>query len=364
MVVGVPKEIKEGENRVAATPAGVHVLVAAGHRVLVQRGAGRGSGIGDPEYRKAGAVICESAPEVWGEAEMVLKVKEPLPEEYGFLRPGLVVFTYLHLASDAGLIRTMLDASVIAVGYETVETADGRLPLLVPMSEVAGRLGPQIAARYLETDYGGRGILLAGAPGVPPADVVIIGCGTVGINAAYIAVGMGAQVAILDINHERLKYLDDVMHGRVITIYSTPLNVARTVQYADVVLGTVLVPGARAPVVVTEEMVASMKRGAVIVDVSVDQGGCVATTRPTTHGKPTFKAHGVIHYGVPNMPGAVPRTATFALTNATLPYALKLANLGVERALEQDESLRRGLNLWHGEIRHAGVTEAYEAAGG
>ena len=362
MIVGVPKEIKEGEGRVAVTPAGVHALVAAGHRVVVERRAGLGSGIGDPEYRKVGAVLLDSAAEVWGEAEMILKVKEPLPSEYGFLRPDLIVFTYLHLASDLDLTRTLLDAKVLAIGYETVEMPDGRLPLLVPMSEVAGRLSTQIAARYLETDYGGRGILLAGAPGVPPADVVILGCGTVGINAAYIAVGMGAQVAIIDVNHQRMQYLDDVMHGRVITIYSTPMNVARAVAYADVVIGTVLVPGARAPIVVTEEMVASMKRGSVIVDVAVDQGGCVETTRLTTHAKPTYKVHGVIHYGVPNMPGAVPRTATFALTNATLPYVLKLANLGVERALAEDEALRRGLNLWRGEIRHAGVADAYESA--
>jgi alanine dehydrogenase len=361
LIIGVPKEIKEGENRVAATPAGVDALVRSGHRVLVQAGAGRGSGIRDSEYRKAGATICAQAEEVWHEADMVIKVKEPLPPELGFLRSGLIIFTYLHLASNPSLTKALLEADVIALGYETVQTADGRLPLLTPMSEVAGRLCPQIGAHYLQSHCGGRGVLLPGVPGVAPADAVIIGCGTVGVNAAYILAGMGAQVTMLDVSHTRLKYLDDVMQGRVITLYSTPLQIARVVEFADLLIGAVLVPGARAPVVVSEEMVASMKRGSVIIDVAVDQGGCVATTRATTHSKPTYKVHGVIHYAVPNMPAAVPRTATFALTNATIPYILKIADLGIEKAMAEDEALSRGLNIWRGEIRHPGVLEALSA---
>lgn len=358
LIVGVPTEIKQGENRVAATPAGVDALVRHGHRVLLQSGAGRGSGLRDAEYRKAGAVVCAEAEEVWSEADIIVKVKEPLPSEFSLMRPGLVIFTYLHLASDKGLIGALLDADVVGLAYETVQTPSGKLPLLTPMSEVAGRLCPQVGAHYLEAHHGGRGTLLPGVPGVAPADVVIIGCGTVGVNAAYILAGMGAQVTMVDLDHDRLKYLDDVMHGRVITLYSTPLHIARALEFADLVIGAVLVPGARAPVVASEEMVASMKRGAVVIDVAVDQGGCIATTRPTTHAKPTYRHRGVVHYAVPNMPAAVPRTATFALTNATLPYVLKLADLGVERALAEDEALGRGLNVRRGEICHPAVAQA------
>lgn len=361
MIVGVPREIKEGENRVAATPAGVDVLVRSGHRVLVETRAGKGSGLRDSEYRKAGAIISATAAEVWGEADMIVKVKEPLPSEFGLLRPGLALFTYLHLASNPDLTRALLEADVIALGYETVQTSDGRLPLLTPMSEVAGRLCPQVGAHYLQAHAGGRGVLLPGVPGVAPADVVILGCGTVGVNAAFILAGMGAQVTMMDINHDRLKYLEDVMYGRVITVYSTPLQVARTVEFADLVVGAVLIPGARAPVVITEDMVSSMKRGAVLIDVAVDQGGCVATTHPTTHAKPVYKVHGVLHYAVPNMPASVPRTATFALTNATIPYVQKLVDQGVEAALASDEALARGLNIWRGAIRHPGVAEAMSA---
>ncbi len=362
MIIGVPKEIKQGENRVAITPYGVDALVRRGHVVLVEKAAGVASGITDAAYAGAGATVVETAEEVWRQADMVMKVKEPLPAEYDFLRPGLIVFTYLHLASAPELIKVLLEREVIAIGYETVQLDDGRLPLLAPMSEVAGRLCPQIGATLLQAQHGGRGILLSGVPGVPPADVVVIGCGTVGTNAAVLTAGMGAQVTIIDLAHDRLKYIDDVMHGRVITVYSTPLRVAEAVRYADLVIGAVLVPGARAPVVVTEEMVAQMKRGSVIIDVAVDQGGCVETTRPTTHAEPTYVVHGVIHYAVPNMPAAVPRTATFALTNATLPYALKIADMGVDQALKQDSALARGLNVYRGEIRHPAVEEAYRAA--
>lgn len=362
MVIGIPREIKPGERRVAATPAGVHALATSGHRVIIESGAGRKSGFSNRDYRRAGAEVVATAEQVWGEADLVLKVKEPLPPEYPYLRRGLVIFTYLHLASAPELAAVLRHREVIAIGYETVQRPDGRLPLLMPMSEVAGRLCPQIGARLLEARGGGRGILLGGVPGVPPADVVVIGCGTVGLNAAYIAAGMGAQVKMFDINHDRLKYLDDVMHGRVATIYSTPLRIAQAVSYADLVIGAVLVPGARAPVVVTEEMVASMKRGAAIIDVAVDQGGCVETTVPTTHARPTYKVHGVIHYAVPNMPAAVPRTSTIALGNATLPYVMKIAALGVEEAVRQDESLARGVNIWFDEIRHPAVARAVAEA--
>ncbi|MBC7288129.1 MAG: alanine dehydrogenase [Armatimonadetes bacterium] len=362
MVIGVPKEIKEGENRVAVTPYGVHALVQRGHVVLVEEGAGQASGITDDAFAESGAKLVGTAAEVWNEAEMVLKVKEPLPEEYEHLRPGLTIFTYLHLASDPELTRVLLERDVIAVGYETVQLEDGSLPLLAPMSEVAGRLCPQIGAALLQANSGGRGILLSGVPGVPPADVVVVGCGTVGTNAAVLSAGMGAQVTIIDVNHRRLKYIDDVMHGRVITMYSTPLRIAEAIRYADLVIGAVLVPGARAPVIITEEMVASMKPGSVIIDVAVDQGGCVETTRPTTHSNPTYTLHGVIHYAVPNMPAAVPRTATFALTNATLPYVMKIADMGLDEACRADPSLARGINVYRGEIRHPAVRESFSGA--
>jgi alanine dehydrogenase len=359
MLIGVPREIKDGENRVALTPAGVVALRHHGHTVLVQADAGRGSGYTDDEYRGAGAAVATDAKEVWGQAQLLLKVKEPLPQEYPYLRPDLVLFTYLHLASSESLTRALLDAGVTALGYETVQTESGTLPLLIPMSEVAGKMAVQIGARYLECDFGGRGTLVGGVPGVPPAEVVIIGCGLVGINAAKVAMGLGAHVTILDVNHERLRYLDDIMHGNVITVYSNPLTVARAASYADLLVGAVLVPGARAPKLVTEDMVRGMKRGSVIVDVAVDQGGCIETTRPTSHSDPIYVLHGVIHYAVPNIPAAVPRTATQALTNATISYALDVADHGLDQALERNSALRHGLNVRGGRVIHPAVAAAF-----
>jgi alanine dehydrogenase len=359
MLVGVPREIKDGENRVAITPAGVTALRRHGHQVLVETCAGQGSDYDDAEYREAGADIASTAREVFAQAQLLLKVKEPLPQEYALLRADLVLFTYLHLASSESLTRALLDSGVTAIGYETVQTDSGALPLLIPMSEVAGKMAVQIGARYLESDFGGRGTLVGGVPGVPPAEVVIIGCGVVGINAAKVGIGLGAQVTILDLDHERLRYLDDIMHGNLITVYSNPLTIARAASYADLLIGAVLLAGARAPHLVTEEMVRGMKRGAVIVDLAVDQGGCVETIRPTTHSAPIYVQHGVIHYGVPNIPAAVPRTATLALTNATLPYALDLAEYGLEEALQRNPALRRGLNLRAGKIIHPAVAAAF-----
>jgi alanine dehydrogenase len=359
MRIGVPREIKDGENRVALTPAGVRALREHGHEVFVERGAGAESGISDGEFLRARGQIRGSAADVYDAAELCLKVKEPLPQEYDYLRPGLIIFTYLHLASSLELTQKLLEKQVIAIGYETVQKPDGALPLLIPMSEIAGRLAIQLGARYLEKGHGGRGVLLGGVPGVPPSEVVILGCGVVGVNAAKMAVGMGAHVTILDIDHERLRYLDDMMHGNIITVYSNPYTIERSSAYADLLVGAVLKPGARAPILLTQKMVKNMKAGAVIVDVSVDQGGCVETIRPTSHSDPVYVEHGVIHYGVPNMPAAVPRTATFALTNATLPYALELAELGYEEAVKRDPALARGVNAAHGRVAHEGVAEAF-----
>ena len=356
MKIGVPKEIKTLENRVAMTPGGVESLTKRGHEVWVERGAGVGSGLADAEYEAAGARLV-SAEEAWS-AEMVVKVKEPLPEEYKYLRPDLILFTYLHLAASEELTRAMLESGVVGIAYETVQTPDGALPLLVPMSEVAGRMATQEGAKYLEKSFGGRGVLLGGVPGVAPADVVILGGGTVGINAAKIAVGTGAHVTILDVNHARLQYLDDVFAGRLTTLTSTEANIKKAIRYADVLIGAVLIPGAKAPHLVTREMIPTMKEGSVIVDVAVDQGGCVETIRPTTHAEPTYVIDGVVHYGVANMPGAVPRTSTFALTNQTLPYALKLAEKGVG-ALREDPVLLKGLNTYHGKLTYAAVAEAF-----
>ncbi len=356
MVIGVPKEIKTLENRVALTPGGVESLVRRGHTVLVERGAGVGSGISDAEYEAAGAQLVEAA-EAWG-AELVVKVKEPLPEEYPYLREDLVLFTYLHLAADEALTRALIASGTAAIAYETVQLANGALPLLTPMSEVAGRMATQVGAHFLEKSQGGRGVLLGGVPGVPPASVVILGGGTVGTNAAKIALGMGAQVTILDVNHARLQYLDDVFGGRIITVTSNEANIKRAVQHADLLIGAVLIPGAKAPKLVTREMLPMMKEGAVIVDVAVDQGGCVETIRPTTHADPTYVVDGVVHYGVANMPGAVPRTSTFALTNQTLPYLLRLAEKGLN-ALKEDPALLKGLNTLAGRVTHPAVAEAF-----
>jgi len=359
MIVGVPREIKDGEHRVALTPAGASALESHGHEVLVQTGAGALSGFDDAEYAEVGAELVDSAGEVWRRAAMVVKVKEPLPAEWGYLRDDLVLFTYLHLASSRPLTDALLASGVTGIAYETVQSTDGTLPLLVPMSEVAGRVAVQAGMQYLQAQHGGRGVLLSGVPGVPPAEVVILGCGVVGANAATLAVGLGAQVTVLDVRHEPLKRLDDIMHGRCVTVYSTKANIARAARYADLVIGAVLVAGARAPVVMDESMVAAMRPGSVIVDVAVDQGGCIATTRPTSLSEPIFVHHGVLHYCVPNMPALVPRTSTYALTNATLPYVLAIADQGLASALGDDPALRLGVNTAAGRLCCAQVAEAF-----
>jgi alanine dehydrogenase len=327
--------------------------------VLVEKGAGVGSGFTDDEYRQAGATVLESAAEVWQRAEMVIKVKEPQPGEYGFLRSDLILFTYLHLAASESLTHALLDSGVAGIAYETVEDAEGRLPLLQPMSEVAGRMATQVAAHYLQRPEGGRGILMGGVPGTRPAHVVIIGAGTVGTNAAQVALGMGAQVTLLDIDTERLRYLDEILHGRLTTLYSNESNVAEALTTADALIGAVLVTGARAPMLVTRKILGLMPRNSVIVDVAVDQGGCVETTHPTTHSDPTYFVDGVLHYGVANMPGAVPRTSSYALSNATLRYILRIANFGVDKAMENDPGLAKGLNLIHGKLVHPAVAETF-----
>lgn len=357
MIVGVVKEIKPGEQRVALTPAGAHALTEAGYRLLIDRGAGTGSGIRDEDYAKAGASLA-AAEGIWAEADLILKVKEPLAQEYGRLRAGQTLFTYLHLAPAPELTQALLKRRVIGIAYETVQRADGSLPLLTPMSEVAGRLAVQEGAFYLGKAHGGRGILLSGVPGVPRGNVVILGAGTVGLNAAKIAVGLGADVSILDINLDRLRHVDDLFHGQVVTLVSNSFNVAQVVQRADLLIGAVLVAGAKAPVLVTEAMVQTMKEGAVIVDVAVDQGGCVATTRPTTLLEPAHTLYGVVHYGVANMPALVPRTSTFALTNATLPFVVELAAKGLARAVRENPALAKGVNVWDGKIVHPGVAES------
>jgi alanine dehydrogenase len=359
MIVGVPKEIKDGEERVAAAPAGVRALCEHGHTVLVQAGAGEGSRTSDAEFRRAGARIVRAASQVYARADLILKVKEPLPEEYALLRPGQILFAYLHLASSRELLHALLEREVFALGYETVQTDDGQLPLLVPMSEIAGRMSVQIGARFLEAHSGGRGTLLGGVPGVPPAEVVILGCGVVGTNAAKIAQGMGAHVTILDTNHDRLKYLDDVLGGSAFTVYSNAYSIERAAAYADLLIGAVLRPGARAPKLVTRDMVRHMKPGSVIVDVAIDQGGCVATSRVTSHSRPTHLVSEVVHYGVPNIPAAVPRTASHALTNATLPWALELADKGLSSALRTNPALARGLNVAAGRVIHAAVAKDF-----
>jgi alanine dehydrogenase len=357
MIVGVPREIKTGEQRVALTPAGARALAEAGHRVLVERGAGQGSGIRDEDYTAAGAAL-DSVEAVWARAEMILKVKEPLPPEYPRLRPGQILFTYLHLAAVPELARQLKKADVIAIGYETVQRADGSLPLLTPMSEVAGRLAVQEGAFYLGKAHGGRGILLSGVPGVPRGNVAVLGAGTAGLNAVKAAVGSGADVSVLDINLDRLRHVDDLFGGRVVTLASNSFNIGQVVQRADLLIGAVLVAGARAPVLVSKEMVERMKPGAVIVDIAVDQGGCVATIRPTTLLEPVYEVSGVVHYGVANMPALVPRTSTFALTNATLPYALELANRGVNAAMRASAELAHGVNIWRSKVVHPGVAAA------
>lgn len=359
MIVGVPKEIKEDEYRVALVPAGAEALVEAGHRVLVEAGAGLGTGIEDAEYRNAGAEVVSRAEEIFAQAALIVKVKEPLPSEYPLLQPGQILFTYFHFAASEELTRAMIASKTICLAYETLQLSDGTLPLLTPMSEVAGRMAIQEGAKYLERPMEGRGILLAGVPGVPPANVLILGGGVVGLNAAKIAAGFGANVFVLDINLERLRYLDDVMPPNVTTVFSNRTNIRHLLPDADLVIGGVLKRGAKAPILVTREMLATMKRGAVVVDVAVDQGGCLETTRPTTHSHPTYIEEGVVHYCVTNMPGAVAGTSTYALTNETLPYVRLLADLGWQEASRQHEPLRKGLNIVDGKVCFPDIAEQY-----
>jgi alanine dehydrogenase len=357
MIIGVPTEVKTREYRVGMVPAGARTLSTRGHKVLVQAGAGLGSGISDDEYRAAGAELVSTADEVWKRGEMIFKVKEPLPEEYPRMREGQILYTYLHLAAAPKLGEEMLRRGVSGVAYETIELPGGKLPLLQPMSAVAGRMSIQVAATYLEKERGGKGILLGGVPGVRRGRVVIIGAGVVGQNAARMAIGLGAQVILLDINTETLSYVDDIYEGRINTLYSDPVSIEDSVRTADVVVGAVLVAGARAPRLVTDAMVKKMEPGSVIVDVAVDQGGCIETCRPTTHDDPTYMVHGVVHYCVANMPGAVARTSTFALNNATLGFGVKIADLGLAEAMK-DPVLARGLNTYRGKVTHEAVANA------
>jgi alanine dehydrogenase len=358
MIIGVPKEVKDHETRVGLVPSGATALREAGHTVLVQTRAGFGSSIADADYIESGAQIVPTAAEVWSHADLVVKVKEPQSGEYELLRPGLTLFTYLHLAPLPGLTERLLESRVNAVAYETIREADGSLPLLTPMSEVAGRMSVQIGARYLEAPNGGRGVLLGGVPGVAPANVVILGGGIVGHNAAKIACGMGAHVTIIDRNLNRLRELDDIFNSQVVTLASNTWTIRETMRQADLVIGAVLIPGASAPRLVRREMIAQMKPGAVVVDVSIDQGGCLETSKATTHTDPVYFVDGVLHYCVSNMPAAVPHTSTFALTNATFPYLLQLANKGLERACEEHPAICEGVNTYHGEVTHPGVADS------
>ena len=357
MIVGVPKEVKDHESRVGITPAGVGSLVDAGHTVLVQSGAGDLSAFTDDEYKAAGAEIVASAADAWGRADMVVKVKEPVEKEYGYFREGLVLFTYLHLAPLPALTEALMAKKVTGIAYETVRDRAGSLPLLTPMSEVAGRLSVQVGAAYLQKEHGGRGVLLGGVPGVPPGNVVIIGGGIVGINAAKMALGLGAKVTLIDLNLNRLRELDDIFNGRLYTLASNSYNIAKAASEADLLIGGVLIPGAAAPKLVTAAMVSKMKRGAVIVDVAIDQGGCIETARPTTHTDPSYVVDGVVHYCVTNMPAAVPNTSTLALTNATFPYVLKLANHGAEAAIKSDPGIAEGVNTYAGTLTYKAVAE-------
>jgi alanine dehydrogenase len=360
MRIGVPREIKTNENRIALVPAGAEALVAAGHQVYIETGAGVGSGFEDSDYEAVGATIVYDAATAWGNAELLLKVKEPIQSEWQYLREDLVLFTYLHFAADEQLTRAHLQSGATCIAYETVELPSRELPLLTPMSEVAGRMAVQQGAKYLEKLYGGRGVLLGGVPGVAPAKVVILGGGVVGTNAAKMAAGLGAKTVILDLSLERLRYLSDVMPANVQLIHSNRHNILEQISTADLVIGGVLIPGAKAPRLIRRDDLSRMRNGAVIVDVAVDQGGCVETIRPTTHEDPTYVVDGVIHYGVANMPGAVPRTSTLALTNATLPYALQLANKGWKAALRDSGPLRKGLNMTGGVATYRAVAEAFE----
>ncbi len=359
MKIGIPKEIKTNENRVSLVPAGAEALVAAGHTVFVEQGAGDGSGFADAQYSAVGARILPTADAVWKEAEMVIKVKEPIAVEWPRMRKGQTIFTYFHFAADEKLTKAHLESGATCIAYETVELPTRELPLLTPMSEVAGRMAVQEGAKYLEKLYGGRGVLLGGVPGVPPGKVVILGGGVVGVNAAKMAAGMGAKVIILDTSLPRLRYLSDVMPANVQVIFSNRANILEAIATADLVVGGVLLPGAKAPKLIRKEDLKLMRPGAVIVDVAIDQGGCVETIKATTHENPVYTVDGIIHYGVANMPGGVPRTSTLALTNATFPYALKLANKGWKQALREDAALLKGLNVAEGKVTYQGVAEAF-----
>ena len=359
MIVGIPKEVKDNEFRVALTPEGARELTEAGHRVLVQDGAGEGSSIPQERFQRAGAQIAPSAEAVWAEAEMILKVKEPVPQEFDLLREGQIVFTYLHLAASHDLTQVLIDRKVAAVAYETVQKPNGSLPLLAPMSEIAGRMAPHVAARLLEKEHGGRGILMGGVSGVRPAKVLVLGAGMAGSNAAWIAVGMEAEIVVVDKDLDRLRFIDQIHKGRIMTLMSDRLTLEQRVRESDVVVGSVLIPGARAPKLITEGMVASMRPGSVIVDIAIDQGGCVETSRMTTHSDPTYIEHGVVHYCVGNMPGAVPNTSTYALTNVTLPYAMAIASEGLEEAVRSDAALAAGVNVYLGEVTNPAVAEAH-----
>lgn len=357
MIIGVPKEIKNNESRVALVPGGVMQMVKHGHKVFVETKAGLSAGITDDDFIKAGAEILGTAQEVWNKAEMIIKVKEPIPPEYKLMKSGQILYTYLHLAPELELTKALMEQKVSAVAYETIQLDDGSLPLLTPMSEVAGRMATQIGARYLQKDQGGKGILLSGVPGVRRAKVAIMGGGVAGTNAAHIAIGMGALVTILDINMNRLQYLDDIFGNSINTLYSNPVNIARAVKEADLVIGTVLIAGAKAPKLVTREMIRSMEPNSVVVDVSIDQGGCIETIRPTSHSDPIFREENVVHYGVTNMPGAVAQTSTYALTNRTLKYALMLADQGFLKAVASDKALYKGVNVYNGKVTYKQVAD-------
>ncbi len=362
MKVGVPREVKNHEYRVGMIPATAHALTQQGHEVFVEVGAGEGSGIDDSEYVAAGATILDTADAVWGSSEMIVKVKEPMPSEYERMRKGQILYTYLHLAPLPELTTALLEREVTGIAYETITDDRGGLPLLTPMSEVAGRMAALVGAYYLQRFEGGRGTLLCGVPGVPPGDVVIIGGGIVGLNAAKVALGMGARVTILEMSADRMRFIDDLFHGAITTVASNPFNLREALTRADVLVGAVLIPGRSAPKLVTRELIGVMKKGAVAVDVAVDQGGCFETTRATTHSDPVFEVDGVVHYCVANMPGAVPRTSTFALNNATLKHCLALANLGAEEAARRDHHLANGFNTYRGQITCAPVAESQDRA--
>ncbi len=357
MIIGVPKEIKNNEYRVGLVPAGVEELVHAGHQVRVETSAGVGSGICDEAYRDAGAEIVKDPAEAWG-ADLVVKVKEPLPEEYTFLRRDQILFAFLHLAAMPELAETLQEKRLCAIAYETIQLQDGRLPILAPMSQVAGKMAVQLGAAFLQREKGGMGILLGGVPGTKHGRIVIIGAGNVGINAAKVAYGLGAQVIIIDTNHARLTYIDDIFDGKVVTLMSTHRNIAESVSTCDMLVGAALIPGARAPLLITRDMLRSMKKGSVLVDASIDQGGISESSRPTSHAEPTYLEEGVIHYCVPNIPGSVPVTSTYALTNVTLPYVRQLASGRLDRVLRSDPALQRGVNVWNGHIRHEAVARA------